>query len=175
MDLIINETEIKKSLTYLDISDIKTENDILLIKDILKEQDFIYYRKKPELELILATEKINLDNNINPEYIIELYKKEPINYCKMCNCVLNWNTISIDAIIAMFGHVKNNVQLLCLNCNIFKNIRFIGKYSEKPYYYDINTLSKNKLIELLKYHNLDSNGITFILRKRLNKYIKNID
>jgi hypothetical protein len=175
INIIINESEIKKSLTYLDICEIKTENDILIIKEIYKDQDFIYYRKKPELELILTTEKINLDNSIDADYIIELYNKESINYCKMCNCSLNWNTISIDAIIPMFGHVKNNIQLLCLDCNIFKNIKFIGKYSEKPYYYDINTLSKNKVIELLKYHNLESNGITFTLRKRLEKFIKNID
>lgn len=175
IDIIINENEIKKSFRYLDMSEIKTESDILIIKELLKNQDFIYYKKKPDLELILATEKINLDNNIDAEYIIELYNKEPINYCKMCNCSLNWNTISIDAIIPMFGHVKKNIQLLCLNCNRFKNIKFIGKYSEKPYYYDINTLSKNKLIELLKYHNLDLNGITFTLRKRLEKYIKNLD
>ena len=84
----------------------------------------------------------------------------------MCNCSLDFNTISIDSVNAMLGHVKKNIQLLCLKCNIFKNIRFIGKYTEKPYYYDINTLSKNKLIEILKYHNLDTNGITFILRKR---------
>jgi len=175
INIIINDTEIKKSLTNLLISDIKTDDDILLIKQLLKNQDYIYYREKPKYESILATDKINLDNSIDADYIIDLYNKEHVNYCKMCNCSLDFNTISIDSVNAMFGHVKKNIQLLCLKCNIFKNIRFIGKYTEKPYYYDINTLSKNKLIEILKYHNLDTNGITFILRKRLEKYIKNID
>jgi hypothetical protein len=175
IDININDNEIRKILTNFNISDIQSDEDILIIKEIFKDNNFIYYRKKPEYELILATKKIDLDHTINSDYIIDLYNKEPINYCKMCNIDLNLNTMSIDAINPMFGHIQNNVQLLCLKCNVFKNIKFIGNYSQKPYYYDINTLLRDKLIELLKYHNLEISGITFTLRKRLEKFIKNIN
>ena len=116
-----------------------------------------------------------MDNTINSEYIIDLYNKDKISNCKICNCLLELSNISIDSINPIFGHVKNNVQLTCLKCNIFKNTRFVGKYSEKPYFYDIKKLKKDKIMEILEYHNLDKNGIISTLRLRLEKFIKNLD
>ena len=87
------------------------------------------------------------------------------------------NKISIDAIDPLLGHTTkyNNLDLLCGECNILKGTGFMGKYSEKPYFYDINTLKKDKIIELLNYHKLPVCGIIPTLRKRLDNHIKIID
>ena len=118
-----------KVLFSFDISNIETDQDIEIIKK-LYESNYIYYTPKKDNELIISTAKINFNNTITPEYILELYNKDP-PFCKLCKCKIDLANISIDAINPMLGHVINNIQLLCHQCNIFKNTRFMGKYSDK--------------------------------------------
>ncbi len=175
----IDLNEIKKNYSYMDLIGINSQEEINCLIDLFPNIDNILIFNITNKKL-LSTKLMNFDNPLTYNYILDLSNK--IKECKICGCTLSKNTkdklfISIDAINPLLGHTieNNNLDLLCGKCNIIKGTMFMGKYSEKPYFYDIKTLKNDKLCELLKYHKLNTSGITHVLRKRLENYIKNID
>ena len=173
-DVSINRNEIRKIVYHVKLSEIKDDIDIECIKKIYEEKDYINYTRNKDTGLIIATKKINLDNLITADYLINLYENEQINYCKLCKCNLDWENISIDAINPMKGHTINNIQLLCNKCNTYKNTRFTGNYNLKPYFYDINTLDIKKLVEIMKDHDLEISDDACKMKKQLINYLKTI-
>ena len=177
-DIKIDLNEIKKNYSYMDLTKIKTQEEINYLLDLFPNNNIIFFSLTNKK--LLSTKLMNFDNPLTYNYILNLSNK--IKECKICDCTLSKNTkdksfISIDAINPLLGHTieNNNLDLLCGKCNIIKGTMFMGKYSEKPYFYDIKTLKNDKLCELLKYHKLNTSGITHVLRKRLENYIKNIN
>ena len=175
----INLNDIKKSYSYMDFNSIKTQENINIILSLFQNTDNLCIFDTTNRKL-LSHKKMNFDDLPTFDYIMNLYEK--IKICKICGCNLTLdrkdkNKISIDAIDPLLGHTTkyNNLDLLCGECNILKGTGFMGKYSEKPYFYDINTLKKDKIIELLNYHKLPVCGIIPTLRKRLDNHIKIID
>ncbi len=167
--------EIKKNFSYASLKNIKSQNELDAILSLFPNVDNLVFFNCSNKK-ILSIEKMNFDNPITFDYIYKL--SESIKECRLCKCKLSINRkdsnlVSIDAINPLLGHTinNNNIDLLCGKCNIVKGTSFLGNYHDKPYFYDINTLKQDKLIEILKYHKLDTNGITPILRKRLEKYI----
>lgn len=175
----LNLDEIKKNLSYMDLHNINSQLNIDKILSLFPNMDYLFLFNSSDKK-ILSIEYMNFDNPLSFDYILKLSEK--IKICKICNCELSINPkisnfISIDAVNPLLGHTinKNNIDLLCGKCNITKGTCFYGKYSEKPYFYDIKCLKRDKLEEILKYHKLETSGITYVLRQRLEKYIKNID
>jgi hypothetical protein len=171
----INLDEIKKNYSNINLKNIKSQTEIDTILSLFPNVDnlviFNSFNKK-----ILSIDKMNFDNPPTFEYIYKLAEK--IKECNICNCKLSINRkndsyVSIDAVNPLLGHTinNNNIDLLCGKCNIIKGTSFMGNYNEKPYFYNINELQRDKLIEILKYHKLSTSGIIPILRKRLEKYI----
>jgi hypothetical protein len=179
-NLNINHTDIKKNISYIKFKNIDTVEKVNTLLDQFLDNDMLTIFYLTKNRNILSTQKMNFDNRLTIKYIFGLYDKT--NKCEICGCKLSIykeedNFISIDAINPLLGHTteNDNITLLCGKCNIMKGTNFVGKYSGKPYFYNTLKLKKDKLIELLKYHKQKTLGITYILRKRLDNYIKNID
>jgi len=173
----IDLNEIKKIQSYMSLNSIKTQENINTILSLFQNTDTLCIFEDSNKQ-ILSEKKMDFTNPPTFEYILKLHEK--IKECKICGCGLTMdkndkNKISIDAINPLLGHINDNIDLLCGECNILKGTSFMGDYTEKPYFYDIDTLDKNKIIELLNYHKLDISGIIPTLRKRLKNHIKNID
>jgi hypothetical protein len=171
----IDLDEIKKNFSYINLKNIKSQNELDIVLSLFPNVDnlviFNYSIKK-----ILSIEKMNFDNPQTFDYIFQL--SETIKECRLCKCKLSinkkdTNLVSIDAINPLLGHTinNNNIDLLCGQCNIAKGTSFLGNYRDKPFFYNINKLKREQLIEILKYHKLNTFGIVPILRKRLEKYL----
>jgi len=175
----IEKHEIHKNLSILRLNKIKNKEDLDFVLSVFPNVDKLIIFNFDNHK-ILSDKHMNFTKPMTFEYILKLSEK--ITECKICKCKLsnivnNDNFISIDAKNPLLGHTidNDNIDLLCGNCNIMKGTNYLGKYYDKPYFYDINTLKHDKLVELLKYHKQKISGITHVLRKRLDNYIKNID
>ena len=69
-------------------------------------------------------------NNIKVADVTELYAVQNGD-CKICGCGMKQTYIggdskqfSVDRVDSRMGHVKGNIQLLCLECNRAKKNRF---------------------------------------------------
>ena len=127
-------------------------------------------------EYLINLNYIDTPNIISSDDIDKLLEENTV--CNMCNKILEVNIkngFTIDSINPMLGHVKNNCCLLCRNCNSTKGIRYIGKYSDKPYFYDIKQLNTDELIKIMTYHKLNIKGDKYKLIDRLERFLKTID
>ncbi len=161
--------------TILSLSEINNYSNI--VKQFENTENITLINYNYDTSKILAINKINTNNFITLNYILNLSEKT--TYCKYCNCILSTNIcdkniISIDAYNPLLGHIINNIDLICGKCNLIKGSSYIDKYNKKPYFYDIDTLNEDKLKEILEYHKLDNIGEIPILRKRLIDYLKTI-
>lgn len=152
------------------ITSIKNLEELLNITD----KTLILYKCVNSLEFLINLNYIDTSNIITANDINDLLENKT---CYMCNKNLDTsgkNVYTIDAINPLLGHVKNNCCLLCRSCNSSKGVRYIGKYSDKPYFYDIKSLSITELVKLLNYHNLKSSGKKSVLVNRLCKFLETI-
>jgi hypothetical protein len=156
----------------LKIRDISDYNKLL---NIIKDEDkLVLFKIKNFNEHLINLNYIDTSNIITADDINDLLENK---ICYMCNKNLDTsgkNVYTIDAINPLLGHVKNNCHLLCKSCNSCKGVRYIGKYSDKPYFYDINSSSTTELVKLLKYHNLKSSGKKSVLVNRLYTFLETI-
>jgi hypothetical protein len=126
-------------------------NDML--QRVIKNTDkIILFKITDHNEHILNTNYISTNNTITKDDLFELSKAMICCECKCYLDVLEKGTYTIDAINPLLGHTKNNCCLMCRNCNSFKNVQYLGKYHEKPYYYDISQMELNELNRILKWH-----------------------
>jgi hypothetical protein len=100
-------------------------------KDYIKEQSKAYNKSKGAIKKKLRRHKEE-DNerkrefNLTEQYIIELLGQQE-NKCKRCQCDIktSWTDkydpqqFSINRINNSVGHIVNNVELTCLQCNRF--------------------------------------------------------
>lgn len=170
-NVIIGENDIR-SVNMLSIAVDNFEN----IKDIfkmIKSRENIYITKRRNYnEYILNINYIDTNEAITQDDIIKLCNNMSCYCCSKKLDINMSNGYTIDAINPLLGHVKQNCDLLCKGCNSSKGSRYVGTYVDKPYYYDIESLDKDKLRVILKCHDLKYTGSKITLQKRLIDYLK---
>ena len=74
----------------------------------------------------LADSSRGRDMNIDVSYLQDLLRRQGAKCCLRltgCGQSLDESTVSVDRINSILGHIKGNVQLTCLQCNVLKRDR----------------------------------------------------